>query len=56
MVGDTLSDVRASRMAGVRMAGVVWDSYDRERLLQANTDYVFHNVGDMFEWLRAHIN
>jgi HAD superfamily hydrolase (TIGR01549 family) len=56
MVGDTLSDVKASRMAGVRMAGVVWDSYDRERLLQADTDYVFHNVGEMFEWLRAHIN
>jgi pyrophosphatase PpaX len=56
MVGDALSDVLASRSAGVKMAAVVWDSYDKERILQAQTDYVFHTGGQMLDWFRAHTN
>jgi len=56
MVGDALTDVRASRAAGVRIAAVVWDSYDRDGVLQADSDIVFHNVGEMMDWFRSHIN
>jgi pyrophosphatase PpaX len=56
MVGDALSDVKASRAAGVRMAGVLWDSFDRERMLQANTEYVFHTVDEMQTWFHKHVN
>jgi HAD superfamily hydrolase (TIGR01509 family) len=56
MVGDAVSDVKASRGARVKVAAVVWDSYDRERVLQAEADYVFHSVNEMFEWFKAHIN
>ena len=56
MVGDSLGDIKASRAAGVRAASVLWDSYDRDRVLAAGTDYVFHEVGEMFDWFRAHIN
>ena len=56
MVGDALGDVKASRAAGVRVATVVWDSYDKERVLQANADYVFHSVSEMSQWFQTYIN
>jgi HAD superfamily hydrolase (TIGR01509 family) len=56
MVGDSLGDVKASRAAGVKVAAVVWDSYDKERLLEANADFVFHTVNEMSEWFKSHIN
>ena len=56
MVGDSLTDLKASRAAGVKIASVLWDSYDREQVLQAKTDFVFHTVGEMLDWLRAHLN
>ena len=56
MVGDSMADVRASREAGVKMAAVLWDSYDRERVLAARTDFVFHHVDEMLEWFRLGSN
>lgn len=56
MVGDALSDVKASRSAGVRVAAALWDSYDRERMAQAGTDLQFHEVGEMYAWFRTHLN
>jgi HAD superfamily hydrolase (TIGR01549 family) len=56
MVGDSMSDVNASRGAGVKMAAVLWDSYDKERVLAANTDFVFHSVDEMHAWFRLHTN
>jgi pyrophosphatase PpaX len=53
MVGDSLADIRASRSAGVRIASVVWDSYDKEHVIQENPDFIFHTVEEMLEWLRA---
>lgn len=56
MVGDTVGDVKASRGAGVRVAAVLWDSYDRDRVLAAGADYVFHDVNEMRRWFESHIN
>ncbi len=55
MVGDSLADISAARGAGVRVASVLWDSYDTERVLRAGADYVFHNVDEMFRWIRTRI-
>jgi HAD superfamily hydrolase (TIGR01509 family) len=52
MVGDAVSDIRASRSAGVRVAAVLWDSMDRERVLGAGADMVFHTVAEMHAWFR----
>jgi hypothetical protein len=38
------------------VAAVVWDSYDKERVLEADADFVFHSVAEMYEWLKTHIN
>jgi len=56
MVGDSLTDIRASRAAGVRIASVLWDSYEPERVRQANGECVFDRVEEMLSWFRAHIN
>lgn len=52
MVGDSVSDAKASREAGAKIAAVLWDSYSRDKVLQVSTDYVFHNVVEFSEWLR----
>lgn len=51
MVGDSLGDLRASRGAHVAMAAVLWDSYERERLLAAGPDYAFNSVPEFASWL-----
>ena len=56
MVGDSVGDIQASRAAGVRIASVLWDSMDKERVLQAGSDYVFHDVHELLGWFRSHIN
>jgi len=56
MVGDSLGDIKASHGAGVNMAAVLWDSYDRERVRDAGADYVFDEVSDFLAWLRTHIH
>ena len=56
MVGDSLGDITASRGAGVRIATVLWDSYEPDRVLKAGTDYVFHSAGELLDWFRSHLN
>lgn len=53
MVGDSVADVKASHEAGVEVAAVVWDSYAKEKVLQMEPDYIFHNVREFSEWLRS---
>lgn len=52
MVGDAVSDVKAARGAGVKIAAVLWDSYAKEKVLQMDTDLAFHGVEEFHEWLR----
>jgi len=53
MVGDSVSDVKAAREAGVSIAAVVWDSYGKDRVLEMNVAHVFHSVKEFFDWLRV---
>jgi len=53
MVGDAVSDVKASHEAGVKIAAVLWDSYAREKVLQMKTDYLFHDVREFSAWVRG---
>jgi phosphoglycolate phosphatase/pyrophosphatase PpaX len=50
MIGDSLSDIKASHGAGVRIASVVWDTNDRARVQAANPDCLFETVEDMLVW------
>jgi len=52
MVGDSVGDVKSSHEAGVKIAAVLWDSYAKEKVLQMKTNFVFHDVAELTEWLR----
>lgn len=52
MVGDSVSDIKASREAGVEIAAVVWDSYGKQKVLDAGSDHLFHDVQEFSTWLR----
>lgn len=51
MVGDAVADVQAAHGAGVKIAAVVWDSYAKDIVMQMETDYIFHNVRELHDWL-----
>lgn len=52
MIGDAVSDVKAARDAGVRIAAVLWDSYAKDQVLKMKTDLIFHDVQEFHDWLK----
>jgi len=56
MVGDSMADLSAARDAGVTFAAVLWDAYDRHRVLEAGPDLVFHTTDEFDQWCRSHVN
>ena len=56
MVGDSVSDVRASRDAGVEMAAVLWDSYAKDRVEAMNPEYRFHTISSFHSWLEERLD
>jgi len=55
MIGDSLGDIIASREAGVKIASVLWDSYAKEKVLKQGSDYVFHSVEELKEFLEENL-
>ena len=56
MIGDSPSDIKASHSAGVKIASVLWDSYSKEKVLEMKSDYVFHTVIELREFLRKNLS
>lgn len=56
MIGDSPSDIKASHAAGVKIASVLWDSYSKEEVLEMKSDYVFHTVIELREFLRKNLS
>jgi pyrophosphatase PpaX len=52
MIGDAVADVKAAHEAGIPIAAVVWDSYAKEKVMNMETDYLFHDVKELHGWLR----
>ena len=55
MIGDSTGDIKAARGAGVKIASVVWDSYSKDRVLKAGSDYVFHSVEELKGFLEENL-
>ena len=51
MIGDSPSDIKAARSAGVKVASVVWDSLAKDHVLKMDSDYVFNTVAELKEFL-----
>lgn len=55
MIGDAPSDIKAARDAGIKVASVLWDSYSKEKVLQMNSDFVFHSVDELKNFISKNI-
>ena len=53
IIGDTPNDVEVARVGGARSVCVTTGQYDRDALLAAGADVVFHDLGDVDEVLRV---
>ncbi|MBE0411132.1 MAG: HAD family hydrolase [Anaerolineales bacterium] len=49
MVGDSLSDIRAAREAGVKTIAVSWGHQSLDKLIEAQPDHVVHSPGELVE-------
>lgn len=47
LIGDAVADIKAARAAGIKIASVVWDSYAKQKVLELNSDFVFHRVEEL---------
>lgn len=52
MVGDAVADIKAARETNVQIASVLWDSYGKDAVLQLQSDFIFHSVGEFSRWLQ----
>ncbi|MGD8778531.1 MAG: HAD family hydrolase [Ignavibacteria bacterium] len=50
LVGDAPGDIKAARSAGIKIGSVIWDSYDKEKVISMESDYLFENVKDLEEF------
>lgn len=55
MIGDSPSDIIASRAAGVKVASVLWDSYSKEKVLEMKSDFVFNTVAELQNFLKSNL-
>ncbi len=55
MVGDAPSDIKAAHAAGVKVASVLWDSYSKKQVMKLNSDYFFHSVPELSEFIYKNI-
>lgn len=51
LVGDAMADIKAARSAGIKIASVVWDSYAKEKVLQASSDFLFHTTAELHDFI-----
>ena len=55
MVGDSVSDVKASKEAGVQIASALWDSYAVEKIKTLGSDYYFNSVEELSDFIKNKI-
>ena len=56
MIGDSVSDVKASKEAGIKVASALWDSYAHEKVKTLQSDYYFYSVEELKDFIFQHCN
>jgi phosphoglycolate phosphatase-like HAD superfamily hydrolase len=51
MIGDSVSDIKASKEAGIKIASALWDSYGHDEVKSMQSDYYFTNVEALQQFL-----
>jgi phosphoglycolate phosphatase-like HAD superfamily hydrolase len=49
MVGDSLSDIRAAKEAGIQSVAVAWGHQSLSRLMNGEPDHVVHSPQELLE-------
>jgi HAD superfamily hydrolase (TIGR01549 family) len=55
MLGDAPADIQAARAAGIKIASVVWDCYAKETVMNSGSDFVFHTVKELKDFILLNI-
>jgi pyrophosphatase PpaX len=55
MIGDAPADVTAAKEAGVKVAAVLWDSYAKNKVLEMESDFIFHNTEELKDFIFANL-
>lgn len=55
LIGDATADILAARNSGIKIGSVVWDSYGKEKVIAMGSDYLFHTVEELDEFISARI-
>lgn len=55
MIGDAPSDIKASREAGIKIASVVWESYAKDKVMELDSDWIFHSVEELKDFINSNI-
>lgn len=56
LVGDTISDIREARLAGVNSIAVTWGYQSRTKLLERSPDYIVETPQDILDIFEAMIS
>ena len=51
MIGDSVSDVKAAKEAGVKIASALWDSYGHQEVKLMRSNYYFYSVEELNKFL-----
>ena len=51
MIGDSVSDIKASKEAGIKIASALWDSYGHDEVKSMQSDYYFNSVKELQQFL-----
>ena len=55
MIGDSPVDIKAAHSAGIKVVSVVWDSYAKNEVLELKSDFLFHTVDELENFIKANI-
>jgi len=56
MIGDGASDIKAAHEAGVKVGAVLWDGYAGDKVRTMQSEYAFHTVVQLHDWLKENLD
>ena len=56
LIGDSPSDVKAARKAGIKIASAMWDSYAKSKVLELKSDYYFYTTKELKKFIEDNLH
>lgn len=55
MIGDSVSDIKAAKAAGIKVAAAIWDSYSKEKIKKMEVDFSFETTYELKNFLENNV-